>query len=92
MSEVGTRTPLATLTSFSAQGAVATHGTRGALGTWTTLALHITLGLLYEHTARKSELTGLGGNLQEFYLQRVTLLDSCLFHGLQTLPVYLADV
>ena len=92
MSDVVTGTTLATLTSFTAHGAVTTHGALRTLGTGTTLALYITLGLLYENTAREFELTGLGVNLQEFYLQLVTFLDTGLFHGLQTLPVYLADV
>jgi hypothetical protein len=51
ISEVGTGTTLATFTSFTTHGAVATHRTFGALGTGTTLALNITLGLLDENTA-----------------------------------------
>ena len=92
MSEVGTGTTLATFTSFAAHGTLATHGALSTLGTGTALALHITLGLLNEDTAREYELSGLWVNLQEFYLQLVTLLDTSLFHCLQTLPGDLADV
>ena len=51
MSEVGTGTTFATLASFTAHGAVATHRTLGTLWTGTTLTLNITLRLFNENTA-----------------------------------------
>ena len=57
--------------------------------TWTTLTLYISLWLLKEYTARELVLTSLWINLEELHLKLITLLDTSLLYGLETLPVNL---
>ena len=71
-----TVTAFSTLRALTALSALATGGT-----------LHVTLGLLNQHTVRELVLTSLRVDLQQFHLDLVTLLDTSLLNGLKALPV-----
>ena len=86
LSTVTTVSALWTLTAVTALSAL---WTLTAFTTFTCGTLHIALGLLNQHTVTQLVLAGLRVNLQQFYLNLVTLFDTCLLDGLQALPVNL---
>lgn len=73
-------------TSLTARTTLAT------LTTGTALTLHVTLGLLHQHTVRELVLASLRIDLKELHLDVVALLDTSLLNGLQALPSNLRDV
>ena len=78
---VTTLSALTTLRTFTALRALT------ALTTFTGWTLHVTLGLIDQHTVRELVLTRLRVDLQELHLDLVTFLDTSLLDSLKALPV-----
>ena len=87
-----TVTTLATFTALTAVATLTTLRTVTALTTFTGGTLHITLGLLDQHTVRELVLTRLRIDLKQLHLNLVTLLDASLLDGLEAFPVDLRDM
>ena len=80
---------LTTLWTWTTLATLWTRTTLTTLWTWTTLTLNEVCWLLYENTMRELVLTSLRIDFEELNLNLVTLLDTCLFNCLKTLPVNL---
>jgi hypothetical protein len=80
---------ITTLWTWTTLAALWTRTTLATLWTWTTLTLNIVSRLLYEYTMRELVLTSLRVDFEELNGNLVTLLDTCLFYCLKTLPVNL---